>query len=200
MTSSFDNFMKQYEKTGSEKADGYSRDVFIGLSDQEESIVFDLLMRELPFSAEWLFFLNAEKALAVVKKKEERLRGDGYASNYLLQEELIKFTGDLSYQDRMIESYPGYTDNKKPLVVDAIGRTPATAATINFFKNVILTEVNSSAVARAARALMSDLAIPRGTESEENTYHRIVSDLRNEVLDVKLRALRQIEPFEVNLA
>jgi hypothetical protein len=200
MSTSFENFMKQYEKTGSEKADGYSRDVFVGLSDAEKSVVFDLLVRELPFSVEWLFFLDAEKALPVVKKKEEQLRGDGYASNYLLQEELVRFTGDLSYQVLMIESYPIYTDSDKALVVDAIGRTPANAATINFFKNVILTEVNTSAVARAARALMSDLAIPRSTESEENTYKQLVSDLRNELLDVKLRALKRIEPFEAKLA
>lgn len=199
MTTAFDNFMKQHEKTGSEKADGYSRDVFVGLSDFEKEKVFSLLAQELPFSAEWLFFLDAEKALPVVKMEEERLRGDRYGDAYLLQEELIKFTGDLSYQAHMIESYPDYAEDTKPLVVDAIGRTPANTATVDFFKHVILTEVNSSAVARAARRLLAVLGIPRTTESEENTYSRIVKDLRSESLDIKLRALRQIEPYEMGL-
>lgn len=79
-----------------------------------------MLVKELPFSVEWLFFLDADKALPVVKKEEERLKGDGYGNGYLLQEELVRFTGDLSYQDRMIEDYPAYTDSLKPLVVDAI--------------------------------------------------------------------------------
>lgn len=196
MTTAFDTFMKQHDKTGSEKADGYSRDAFIGLEGTEKEIVFDLLVKELPFSVEWLFFLDAEKALPVVKKEEERLKGDGYGSAYLLQEELVRFTGDVSYQGRMIEDYPAYTDSLKPLIVDAIGRTPANAATIEFFKRVILTEVNSSAVARAARRLLAALAVPRSTESEEKVYSRIVSDLRNESLDVKQRALRLLQPYE----
>jgi len=200
MTAAFDNFMQQHDKTGNEKADGYSRDVFIGLEGTEKEIVFDLLVKELPFSVEWLFFLDADKALPVVKKEEERLKGDGYGNGYLLQEELVRFTGDLSYQDRMIEDYPAYTDSLKPLVVDAIGRTPANIATIEFFKRVILTEVNSSAVARAARRLLAALAVPRSTASEENVYSRIVSDLRNDSLDVKLRALKLLQPYEANLA
>ena len=199
MTIAFDKFMKQYEKTGSEKADGYTQDVFIGLDSVEKEHVFDLLVSELPISTGWLFFLDPNKALPVVKKAEERLRGDGYGSAYMLQEELVKITGDLTYQRYMIESYPGYMESTKPLVVDAIGRTPANASTVDFFKGVIITEVNTSAVARAARRLLAALKVPRDTESEESTYSQIISDLRNESLVVKQRALKQLEPYEVTL-
>lgn len=200
MTTAFDKFMAQHEKTGSEKADGYSRDVLIGLAGVEKDIVFDLLVKERPFSTEWLFFLDADKALPVAIEVEEQLRGDGYGSAYILQEELVRLTGDLSYQGRMIADYPAYMDSTKPLVVDAIGRTPANAATIEFFKRVILTEANASAIARAARRLLAALKLPRNTESEANTYKRIINDLRNESLDIKLRALKQIQLYEANVA
>lgn len=198
MTTSFENFLKQYEKTGSEKADGYSRDVFVGLSESEKERVFALLLKELPFSAKWLFFLDAKKALPFVIAEEKRLRGNEFAHAYQLQEELIEHTGDLSYQTIMIETYHNYISRLKPLVVDAIARTPPNLATISFLKSVILADGSSDAVSRAAWRLVSVLNIPRTNEAEESVYKQMVTDLRNESLDVKLRALKQLDRYEVN--
>lgn len=44
MTVAFDIFMREHHATGSEKADGYSRNAFIGLSPQEKEQVFRLLV------------------------------------------------------------------------------------------------------------------------------------------------------------
>ena len=98
-------------------------------------------------------FLDAEKTIVIAKEEEQKLRGNEYASAYVFQEQLFKHTGDLLYQDRMIEDYPGYVDDLRPLVVDSIGRTPANPTTVAFLKHVVLREVNASAVARAAYKL-----------------------------------------------
>ncbi|MFC0254205.1 hypothetical protein [Massilia consociata] len=195
MTLAFENFMKQFEMTGSEKADGYSRDAFVGLDSQEKEIVFKLLVTELPWSAEWLFFLDPERALTVVKQKEEQLRGNSYAHVYKLQEQLVKHSGELLYQKHMIEDYANYADGLKPLVVDAIGRTPANEVTREFFKQVILVEVNASAVARASRNLLSSLKVPRQTESEEQNYQNLMDRLRSDSDQVKRRAIAELERF-----
>ncbi|MYN19495.1 hypothetical protein GTP81_22385 [Rugamonas sp. FT107W] len=152
--------MEQYQATGGVKADGYSRDVFEGLNADEKAAVFNLLATELPFSAEWLFFLDAEKALIAAKDEEQKLRGNGYESVYMLQEQMVKYSGDLLYQRHMIEDYPGYISNLKPLVVDSIGRTPVNTAMVDFLRQVILREVNPGAVARAERRLSAALNIP----------------------------------------
>lgn len=199
MTAAFDKFMKQYHMTGSEKADGYSQDAFVGLDWDEKVRVFELLVTELPFSAKWLFFLDAQKAIPVVKKKEAALRGNGYAHVYMLQEGLIEYTGDLSYQKNLIEDYSKYVDYLRPLVVDSIGRTPVNIEIVEFLKQVILTEVNADAVARAARRLLMVLKIPRATESDDKNYRFLVSELRNEDPQVKMRALRRISKYESNL-
>jgi hypothetical protein len=196
MTTSFENFLTQYKKTGIEKADGYSQDVFIGLDEAEKATVFDLLVGELTHSVEWLFFLDAEKALTVVKAEAERLRGDGYASGYRLLEELTRRTGDLSFQNQLIESFTGYYDRLKPLVVDAVGRTPASMAAISFFRRVILEDANQSAISRAANHLLYAVGIPRTTETEKQIYEQLLSDLRNDSRDVKLHALTQIEKHQ----
>jgi hypothetical protein len=200
MSAAFCEFMRQYKMTGSEKADGYSQDVFEGLDEHEKETVFNMLLAELTFSVRWLFFLNREKALAVVKEKEAQMRGDGYRHVYMLQEQLVKYSGDLLYQNRMIEDYPAYVDNIKPLVVDAVGRTPQNMATEAFFKQIILTEVNTSAVARAARLLLAALEIPRATAAEEENYNQLVKELRSESIDAKLKALNHIAKYEKNLS
>jgi hypothetical protein len=200
MTAAFNEFMRQYKMTGSEKADGYSRDAFIGLDEHEKEEVFKLLMQELPFSVEWLFFLDAEKALDVVKEEEEKLRGNAYADVYMLQKELIKYSGDLSYQNHMIEDYPGYEDSLKPRVVESVGNTPTSTAAIDFFRQVILTETNISAVAGAAFALLYALKIPRVTEVEKIKCKQLIDELRNENLQVKLKALNHLARYETSLS
>lgn len=88
------------------------------------------------------------------------MRGDGYARAYMLQEELLDHTSDLSYQKHMIEDHSDYVDYLRPLVIDAIGRTPPTIESVSFLKQVILIETDSDEVARAARRLLNALNVP----------------------------------------
>ncbi len=193
MTLAFEKFMRQYETTGREKADGYSQDVFIGLDESEKKRVFELLVAELPWGIEWLFFIEPQKALAVAKEREAELRGKPYSDNYVLQQQIVKYSGDLRYQQRMIDDYPGYSDSVRPLVVDAIHRTPQNENTIAFFKNVILTEVNGSAVARASRHLLDALKVPQSTEAEKEKYRAMVAELRSDDTQRKLRMITKLE-------
>lgn len=193
MTAAFDTFMEQYNRTGSEKADGYTRSAFDGLSDTERDVVFGLLASELPFSVEWLFYVNAEKAAEVVKLEEERLRGDRYQHVFLLQEYLVKYTGDLVYQAHMIEDFPNYIDRLKPLVVDSLSRTPVNDDVRSFYKKVILAETNSSAVARSARHFLDAHGVPDAGDAEEVRYSHLVQQLRSDDIQVKLLVISQVE-------
>ena len=179
MTAAFNEFMRQYKMTGSEKADGYSRKAFEGLDTREKEEVFHLLKQELPYSVEWLFFLHSKKALDVAKEEEAKLRGNGYVDVSILQKQLVKHSGDLSYQNHMIEDYPSYTDTLKPSIVESVRNTPVTTNAICFFKQVILTETNVSAVTRAVLALLDALNIPNTTFSERTYYDRLADDLRD---------------------
>jgi hypothetical protein len=108
MTTSFDEFMREHRMTGSEKADGYSSNVFVGLSAEEKETVFSLLENELPWSANWIFVVDPIRATAVLKELVEARRGDPYGGVYMAQQHLVRHTGDLLYQKQMIEDYPGY--------------------------------------------------------------------------------------------
>jgi len=197
MTAAYNEFIRQYKMTGSEKADGYSRNVFVGLDEGEKEEVFGILLTEIPYSAKWLFFLDAERALPIIKGKEEMWRGDKYKHIYILQEILIDYTGDLSYQVRMIEDYPTYADYLRAYVVDAVGRTPVNASQVDFLRQVILTETDTGAVARAARHFLDAVKLPRVTDEDKVRYSRLVTNLRSNNTAVKEKALGEIRKYEL---
>ena len=193
MTVAYDKFMKQYHATGSEKADGYSRDAFVGLASQEKEEVFRLLATELPWSVEWLFFVDAKRALAVVKEAEQKGRDDPFGHTYKLQAAIVNHTGDLTYQAHIMEDYPAYHESKKALVVDAINRTPANETTINFFKKVILTETNEDAIAGASMNFLDAMNVANATQDDRVAYDRLLDELRSGDMSAKLRAIAQAE-------
>lgn len=181
--------------TGSDKADGYSDASFAGLSEREKEIVFDLLSTELPWSIRWLFVLDAEKAAVVAREKEIELRGQHGTDVYLLQQQLVNSTGDLRYQSHMIEDYQQYRANVRPLVVDAIGRTPTNQGQIDFFKKILLDEVSVSALARAARHLLDAVNFPKATDADRANYNRLITSLRSDSRDSREVALAEISTY-----
>jgi len=181
--------------TGREKADGYSRDAFIGLTPNEKDIVLQKLTSELPWSAEWLFFVDKQKALAIAKEKEQSLRGNPYQDVFRIQQQLVKYSGDLLYQKHMIEDYPKYIDELKPLVIDAVDDTPVSDESIEFFKQVILLEANIDAVASASVHLLRALNVPRNTDEERVTFKRLLDDLRSEDPRSKRRGMAEVETY-----
>jgi hypothetical protein len=192
MTAAFDDFIQQHNSEGSKKADGYRLDMFAELDERECNIVFDMLKKELPWSAQCIFLVDPKRAATVLKAEEQALRGDPYEDVYMIQQNLVTYTGDLLYQQHMIEDYPNYIEKKRPLVVDAVHRTPANEDTISFFKQVILVEVNSSAVARASRHLLDALGYSRATESDKRNYDQLISNLRSDDDQLKRDTLSRI--------
>jgi hypothetical protein len=139
-----------------------------------------------------LVLVDLQRAIAVLESEEKRLRGNRYEAVYKLQEYLVRYSGNLVYQQHMIDDYSGYIENLKPLVVDAIGRTPANPATVAFFKQVILTETNTSAVSRAARRLLAAVNFQREIERDEINYKQTIRELTGDNFERKVRALAQI--------
>lgn len=193
MTLAFETFMKQHNSVGSEKADGYGRNAFVGLDAHEKEVVFNLLLTELPWSAEWLFRLDSKKALIAAKEKEEKLRGNPYEDVFILQEQIVKYSGDLLYQKHMVEDYFNYMDSSKPLVIDSISRTPTNEDVLSFFKQIIMVEADASAVARASRHLLNAMKIPCDTDEEEKIYNRLITALRSEDIKIKKKAIAEVE-------
>lgn len=89
MTAAYQTFLKQFHATGSEKADGYSADAFVGLDEAEKDEVFELMRSQLPWAAEWLFKLDPVRAIGMAKPLEIEMRRDPYRRTYMLQLEAL---------------------------------------------------------------------------------------------------------------
>lgn len=186
------NFLTKFGSTGSEKADGYSRNDFIGLTECEKKTTFDYLVLELPWEVEWLFFLDPKRAAIVAKKKEAEERGNRHSHVYLIQKQLVNQCGEMKYQQHMIDDYYNYIDCLKPLVVDAIAQTPRSNSSVNFFKNLILVESNEDALAGASVHFLNSLGFMRETESEKKVYLQLLSQLRCDSRLVKISAIEYV--------
>ena len=186
------NFLTKFGLTGSEKADGYSRNDFIGLTECEKKTAFDYLVLELPWEVEWLFFLDPKRAAIVAKKKEAEERGNRHSHVYLIQKQLVNQCGEMKYQQHMIDDYYNYIDCLKPLVVDAIAQTPRSNSSVNFFKNLILVESNEDALASASVHFLNSLGFMRETESEKKVYLQLLSQLRCDSRLVKISAIEYV--------
>ena len=186
------NFLAKFGSTGSEKADGYSRNDFIGLTECEKKTAFDYLVLELPWEVEWLFFLDPKRAAIVAKKKEAEERGNRHSHVYLIQKQLVNQCGEMKYQQHMIDDYYNYIDCLKPLVVDAIAQTPRSNSSVNFFKNLILVESNEDALASASVHFLNSLGFMRETESEKKVYLQLLSQLRCDSRLVKISAIEYV--------
>ena len=186
------NFLAKFGSTGSEKADGYSRNDFIGLTECEKKTAFDYLVLELPWEVEWLFFLDPKRAAIVAKKKEAEERGNRHSHVYLIQKQLVNQCGEMKYQQHMIDDYYNYIDCLKPLVVDAIAQTPRSNSSVNFFKNLILVESNEDALAGASVHFLNSLGFMRETESEKKVYLQLLSQLRCDSRLVKISAIEYV--------
>lgn len=194
MTPAFAQFTRQYHLTGREKADGYDWTAFAGLADDEKPVVFDMLEQELPWASDWFFALDPARALVVAQRIEPGLRGRSGA--HWLQQQIVRYSGDLRYQRHMMEDYPRYADRNRAQVIDSLAATPANSDTIAFFKQVVTTEAEHDAVFRAGWALLSALGVPGSTEPEQQVYHRILDGFRQPELAARLAALAQLAPYE----
>lgn len=49
----------------------------------------------------------------------------------------MRYSGELIYQEHMIEDYANYAARLKPLVVESISRTPTNETVMSFLKQII---------------------------------------------------------------
>ncbi|AXA92019.1 hypothetical protein [Massilia sp. YMA4] len=194
MTPAFAEFTRQYHLTGREKADGYTWTAFAGLAVDEKQIVFDMLVRELPWACDWLFALDPVQALVVAQRLEPEMRGRTNA--YWLQQQMVRHSGDLRYQRHMMEDYAVYPSRHKAQLLRSLAATPMNERTIEFLKHVLITEVERDAVFWAGCALMDAFRVPNSTEVERQRHHRILDGFRQSQPAARLAALARLELYE----
>ncbi len=196
MSAAFDAFLNQFNATGSNKADGYSATCFDNMTPDEKLRAFEMLSDEIeavPQSAQWLFYIDDKKALAVCEPIADKMSQDPYSGSFIIYYYLLANTKNLAFQKKLISLYSTLPEHLKPLAIEHIGKTFATKDLSEFLKSILPTETNDVAVNRAAFHFMRAHAVPSRTEEEKQRYRSNLASLKDKILDVKLRTISSIE-------
>lgn len=195
MSDAYQRFIRQYNATGREKADGYDRSHFDGMTPAEKAQAFELLKDEavnLPEVVKWLFHLDAARAAPVALQIAQSRDSDAYYPWYLIYEQLQAHSQDLRYQKQMIDGYPRVAADYRAQAVEALGRTPPSAARRDFFRDVVTNESDPSVLAGAAYHLARDLKLPQTTDQEKKRFRDILVGLSGDDPTQRRATLRSL--------
>jgi hypothetical protein len=195
VSDAYQQFIRQYNATGREKADGYARAHFDGMTPAEKAQAFDLLKDEVarhPSFVEWLFYVDAARAAPVALQIVQQQEVDPYYPAYLVYEQLQAHSQDLRYQQRMIDGYPRVPADYRDQAIEALGRTPPSPARRDFLRDVLLSETNPSVLAGAAYHLVVDLKLPYNTDAEKKRFRQVVAALGSEDATQRQATLRSL--------
>jgi hypothetical protein len=165
----YQRFLRQYRATGQIKADGYARSHFDGLTAEEKRDAFALLEEEVRFDpavVPWLFYLDRAEATAAALDLLERERNNPHLPAFALYAELQRYASDLRYQDLMMQQYPQLLPEHRLRAVEALGRTPPSAALVAFLESAVLTELDPPVRNNAAYQLLKALQLPYSSDDD----------------------------------
>ena len=197
MSAAWDRFERQLHTTGREKADGYSAAHFEGLTAEERARAFDLLRQEArvdPTVAEWLFHLDPTRAEAACLDLIDQERGDPQFPAFVVERALCEHTGDLRYQQRMIDRYPGLPADQKLRALEHLGRTPATTPLRRHLEGVLLHETDQDLLASAAYHLLRAHGQPYTTDADKARFRDLLVRLSDPSLPTRQQTLRTLAP------
>lgn len=138
------------------------------------------------------FLLDPDNAINTAKAELQRLRGDPYAAAHLLQVQLLSYTGDLQYQQDMVDDYDTYADYLKPQVIRTLWSTPGSKNVTALFARVICEEADPDTRASASIGFLRALNVPHHGAEEKSDYDRLYAQLRSNDPESRRQAIDEI--------
>lgn len=173
MTSTYTKFLEQFNSKGREKADGYDKSHFDGLTDKEKDLAFELLSTEYisPKTIDWMHYICPEKT---VKFSENKINRDTRISPgiHRIYFFLYKKTKNIELLRRLIEAFPQIQSSEKNEVIWMIKRSDMCKnEKLDFYKKVITEDHDRKAISSAADFFLVESGVQRKTASEKNDFY-----------------------------
>lgn len=200
MTAAFDNFLKQYNSSGSQKADGYNQSHFKNLTNTEKYKAFELLEEELiaPDVTDWLLYLDESRAINTMKQYISNVTPGTTAGVHRIYNALYKATGDQQYLDGLINSYKDYFDWEKEEALWLIrNNNPAIETTNNLYKNILNTEENPKAQALAADFYLRNKGYTCNSKEESKSFFNLKEQLISLNINERKNLLANLESQDI---
>ncbi len=192
MTKTFDNFLEQYHSSGSQKADGYNKSHFYGLTAKEKEKAFELLINEsiAPGVADWLFYLDKERAENLLKNEINHSNKDSMSGIHRLYLALYRNTHDKRYQNLLIDGFFSYSELDKCEALLAIKSTgPDSNRILELYKKIIFSSNNSKVITSAADLFLRHIKQPCESENDRKEFYSIRKMLESDDLKTKTTGL-----------
>ncbi|RLU00126.1 hypothetical protein [Ketobacter sp.] len=199
MTATFDHFLKQYNSTGSQKADGYNESHFDSLNDAEKAKAFDLLEQELiaPGVTEWLMYLDQTKAIDAFKQYISSATPGTSAGTHRVYNALYKATGDQEYLDKMIENYSHYLDWEREEALWLIrNNSPKPKAANTFYRNLLEAEYDPKVKSLAADFYLRNNGYTCNSKNESKAFFELKNKLTSLGIDDRDTLFSDLESFQ----
>lgn len=196
MTVMFERFKRQYYSTGREKADGYDREHFDGLSADEKKKAFDMLSEEMsvnPDAVEWLFYLNVVNAEKVCLDHIQANRSGDKSGFFVFYYYLYKQSGDSSYQKKIIDEFYDFPDYQRGVALEYLRKTKVSMDYMNFLKSIIADRNFEDLANRAAYHYLLAHNVLGGTKKEQEVFSSYLYSLKSNDLSVRSAIMDEID-------
>lgn len=192
----YNRFLQQLNARGREKADGFDRSHFRGLS-ADERVEAARLLREALFkgddtAAVGLVLLDSA---AAKEPLEEALQTEGKGPLYTLTlaKELWKLTGESRYQEMMIDllRHPDRIIRRRAL--GGLEATPHNDRVMAEIKHLVINDPDQTIRYRAANHLLYGLGLIPNFHDVFASYQQILQNLSDENKEVREKALSELD-------
>lgn len=183
MTTTYDKFLEQFHAQGRQKADGYDKSHFDGLTTDEMEKAFELLTGEClaPGVFEWLNLLDRQRAIALAKQQIQLHPAgkSGIQRAYSYLHFIEKGNSDIF---NLMHIYPNLPnrDRDETLWIIEKSNIPQTKKSV-FFEQTLETETDIDVATTAADFFLVENAIPRSTPVERKKFYELRSKLINAI-------------------
>lgn len=196
MTVIFEKFKRQYYSTGREKADGYVRGHFDGLSANEKIKAFDMLSDEMgvnPDAVEWLFYLNDRKAKQVCLDYIQANKSGDKSGFFVIYYYLYKQSGDIRYQKKMIDEFYDFPDYQRGVALEYLRKTKVSMDYTDFLRSIIAGRHVEDLANRAAYHYLLAHNVPGETKKEQEVFDNFLDSLKSTDLSIRSTIMDEIK-------
>lgn len=189
-------FLEQYNAKGREKAEGYDKSHFEGMSDEEKESAFDLLEKEVlaPGVAQWMYYLNARKAIAVISDIVE----NGFKEPQFEKAQLLGFlydvTGVEQYFEDVLDLYDELDEKGRKKLLWLVRNSRASdLRKKEFYTNTVFSEVGSEPLTTASDFYLVSIGAKRSSEKERKQFYSDREQLVESDLNTRGPLMRHFE-------
>lgn len=189
MTLAYERFLNYFKKMGRERIDGLDRSYFEGMTNQEKDKSFDFLLKEFQSGSseavEGLRAHSGEKILNLFLDRIAELRDKAslIEQRLSLSVSLWQMSGDIQYQDDMIEMLEHQDEFIRAFALSALDQTPTSVKLVRRLEKICIEESTELIVQAAAQQLLKRHGITLYDRDKADSYRSIYKQLKSGDID-----------------